>query len=320
MIKAIFTLIIVGGILLYWLSKLIKFAVYKPYSQLSAHKNPKGESRDAIITNSTVLKTNGEKSVLDIEIEFDNFSGSPIKEKLRFNDNKPHLHRFEQGKKMQIMINPTKKSKNTIHVKSATYKVPKLRLIIFSILVLTYILGIYFLIDQTYFMYLASGSEFQNIIGRSPLLMMGLIYGGIHLFNSVIFRFTGALTGEKSKANNWELKYYGISATAKITEYKDTGTLINKNPLVMFLYSFVDTKERTHNGKDTKLIGKLDIGLLPGMKEMDIMYLPNNPSNSRLEENLKASKTSKLLTGINQFVLFVFSVVLVVMFYMLMRG
>jgi len=112
---------------------------------------------------------------------------------------------------------------------------------------------------------------------------------------------------------NWDLLYYGIGATATISGYSNTGTFIKNNPVVEFNYTFEANSEQKIEGDDKKVIEK---DQSPQETEhLDIMYLPNDPSVSRITENLESMEFNRFLNIIFMVVVFIFSAVFIFSFY-----
>jgi hypothetical protein len=61
-------------------------------------------------------------------------------------------------------------------------------------------------------------------------------------------------------------------------------------------------------------VGKLQIGLLPTMKEKEVFYLPQSPENSKFTENLTPQSFVGCLNGVLILQALIFSTILIVIY------
>ncbi|WP_285650590.1 hypothetical protein [Allomuricauda sp. NBRC 101325] len=156
---------------------------------------------------------------------------------------------------------------------------------------------------------------FELAFKNSLFWQFGLLILGVCVFLYFLLEKIGLLVNGKTKKENWDLLYHGIATKAKVTSYKDTGALINDNPIVTFTYAFKDEKGKVFEGHDKKMIEKLEIGSLSDIEKLEIMYLPNKPDISRLSENLDDHNFGRFVQLLFMVTAFIFSLTVLFMFF-----
>ncbi|MBO0321030.1 hypothetical protein J0X14_01885 [Muricauda sp. CAU 1633] len=314
MIYTIITLTIVSLVLLFWLYKLMQYCFFRPFSLWKSQKNSSVPAKEATILSVNTLR-NGKFPLLEVDVLFENFSGYPIQRKMRFVDKKPHLNRFKKDGAMRILLDAGKKPGSPIFPETGEYRISMAQILFYSILTMAYVSGCYFLMGEAISRVSASPNRYEAIFANSTESgETFFIVVLVAVFLYFVFRRIGLLPSKKSKSLNWDLLYHGLGVTATVKEYKDTGTLINDNPVVRFIYTYPDQRGQIIEGSDKKVVGKLEIVGLPDMHELEIMYLPTDSHISRLTENLQKENFSVYANSLILFSLLLFSIFFIVGF------
>ncbi|MCB1303329.1 MAG: hypothetical protein KDK37_03600 [Leptospiraceae bacterium] len=312
-IQSIVVLSICSLVLLYWFVLIFLYPLYLNYLTYRSMKEAleSGETVSGKVIESNYL---GEKNgaglrPIEMTLEFLNFSGTPVTEKMRFMDSKPDLRRYDVGQLVPLRI--VRKSSGARKVTVASAKVgASLRFwIIWLIGASLYCGGIY------YFFYRIS-EHFKGDLSLAlsalhsedamGVLVMFAIGGGITWLLSRVFG--GAFRRDQSE----KLKFFGIRTMATIEKKSRTGVSVNDQPQVAFHYSFRASDGQTYKGSDKEIVDLLDIGKLDSITEREIIYLPDSPQTSLFVEHIEGSSGMGILIKvIIQFVLLILSIVLV---------
>lgn len=314
MTYTIVTLTLVGLILFFWLYKLMCNCFCRSFCIWKDQKNGSIITKEATILSVNTIKQ-GKKPMLELLLLFENLSGHPIHRKIRVWDSKPHLKRFSVDGKIPIGLTLAKKPKDPVFLSLDECRISFTFLLVCSLKVIVYVIGCYLFMGEAAKRIFASPEVYEHLFANSEIWQMGLIFLGVIIFLYFLLQKIGLMATGATKTQHWELLYQGFGTLATINSYKDTGTMINDNPVVGFNYSFVDKTGKTITGSDKKVVGKLEVGTLPDLQKMEVMYLPDNPSVSRFLENLEAEDMSKFIGFLFLTVLFIFSAVIVFSFY-----
>lgn len=314
MTYTIVTLTLVGIILLFWLYKLMFNCFCRSFSIWKNEKNGSITFKEATILSVNIIK-NGKKPLLELLVVFENLSGYPIHRKIRVWDSKPHLDRFRPDEKIPIGLNIAKKPKDPVFLALGEHRISFSFVVLCCLKIVLYVTGCYILMGEALERIFASPTKYEQIFTGSDVWKIGSIFIAIVVFLYFFLHKIGLLEKGTTTAKNWDLLYKGMGAPATIKMYQDTGALINDNPLIRLEYKFEDMTGLLIQGADKKIVGKLEIGTLPDLEKLDIMYLPENPTISRLVENLENDDLSKFVNALFFFVLFIFSVFIVALFY-----
>lgn len=313
MSHTLITLSLVGFVLLFWFYKLLSRCFVRSFSIWNNQKSGSITQKEATILSVTTLKA-GKKPLLELLILFENLSGHPIHRKIRIWDSMPHLNRFRPDGKIPIGLNPAKKPKGPVLLFTGACRISFAYMVICCSITVLYVVGCYFLIGEAISRINVLPEKYESLFRASGMWQMWAVFFGTTVFLHFLFKRIGLVVSGRSQAQNWDLLYQGVGATATIKRYWDTGTLVNDNPVVGFEYTFRDKTKQLFEGNDKKIVGKLEIGTLPDLEKLEIMYLPNNPNISRLTENLENGTVFKFVNLLFHFTLFVFSVVVVANF------
>ncbi len=316
MTNIILTLLVIILILSYWFFLYVKATLYSIFTRYQHFSAQSGLVRKAKIVGVKVLSENGRIPLLECELEFPNFSGELIKEKVKLGDSKPNLKRFEPGKEVEIFLNRDSKFKSPVSMKGLNVGIKWM-----SIAFYTSIGGLYLylclrIMNRATTLIWSDIPIYEELLSNMGLHWMFLGFIGLILFNLFILRLFGfgKLSGKKKDIH--KLRYYGLKSMGHISKYEDSGMMINDNPVVRFYYTFKGSDGQIHQGNDQILIGKLEVGKVPNMREKSIYYLPDSPEISLFEENLMnpSSINNTFLRGIFMLVGFILSAVIIGIF------
>jgi len=255
--------------------------------------------------------SNGTRKIR-ITVAFNNFVGTRIQEKFRFFDTQPQQNRYEVGKSVKLFL-----SDEAIGGKKVTLAggQPKINIKFIAIFLSLFTIVAYFI--YTFVIqpiWLLGEQDLETTISlfdHPTAALLVLIYGGVIVFIFFLFRFLDASMGMKS---NWgDFKYHGKQATANITHYAKTGMRINDNPQVKFDITFTTDQGQTVTSSVKKVIDELEIGRIPEMKHIDVLYLPDNPQQVQLTEGALHTSTAsmpQILNAVFRLLIFIFSGVL----------
>jgi len=274
-----------------------------------------GQPINGTVISSTARNT-GKNKLMKITVEFQNFSQALITEEFQFIDSRSEENRYAVGKRIMLFINQNAKGGPSAKIGGGKAVVGKFYLFMSVVLVGAYVYGTYRLFSFCNELIHGDWNNLDELFAvTGEINITGFVFLGVLLFNYFLFKYLGSLFGTKSKSSDRELKYFGDKAVAAILKYEDTGMTINDSPMVKFYYTYKDKYGTTHNGEDKKLIGKLDIGLLPTTKEIDVIYLSQTPGISKFATNLKPSLAmGGCLNGVVLLMAFIFSCILMGMF------
>jgi len=317
MTYTVLTLALLGTVLLFWLYNLMSNCFSRAFCVLKNRKNGAITPKEASIISVDTIK-NGKKPLLELLLLFENFSGHHIHRKIRVWDTKPHLNRFQTDKTIQIGLNIARKPKDPIFLSQKPCRFSFVFVVICSLKLVVYIVGSYILVGEALEKIFASPQQYELILKNSTTWQIGLILIGASLFIYSILRKIGVLINGKTLAHNWNLLFYGLGATANVSGFKNTGEVIKRDPVFDFSYLFKSHTGEKIEGNDKKIT---DNEQSPQeIEQLDVMYLPNEPSISRITENLENQEFSSFLNTLFMIVVFIFSAVFVFSFYQTVFG
>lgn len=278
---------IIAATVCFWIYLILKITVFR-YLKIKRSADDAEKGRPISGTVVSVSKTKrGRFQSIKMKIEFLNFSQTLIQEEFRLIDTKPEENRYEQGKKVMLLIDDIAKGGPAIKIAGGKTVIGKPFMLISAILLSGVFYGAWFIYKLTLSKINNDWSRIDELFAKNEAMpSIGIIFLGILVFEWFIFRTIVRIGSSKKKVNDRELKFYGEKTIATINKYEDTGVSINNNPKVKFFYTFTDRNGRQHSSEDAKVIGKLEIGYLPSMNEIEIFYMPQNPENSKFTENL----------------------------------
>lgn len=308
------TLSIIGFILLFWLYKLMCKCFCRSLCVWKNQKDGSMFTREATILSVTKIKP-GKKPLLELMLLFENLSGEPIHRKITVWDSKPNLQRFVPDQKIPLALNSAKRPKDPVSLAMGDCRISFAFLLVCSVKIVLYIIGCYIFMGEATQRIFSSPKEFETIFYSSDIWQMALLFIGVVLFMHFLLRKIGVIENGADKFQDWDLLYTGFCAGATVKSFEDTGRLINHNPVVRFSYQFKDRSGKTIVGSDKKIVGKLELGTLQDLETLEIMYLPGNPSVSRIAVNLENNDTFKFVGLLFLLMLLIFSGVIIFTFY-----
>lgn len=309
------SLIIIVVSVLFWLYLILKITLFR-YLKLKRSSNESEKGRPINGTIVSVDKTGrGKLQSIRMKVEFLNFSQTPVQEEFRFVDSRPDENRYEKGKRVTLLIEEDSKQAPVVKIAGGKTIIGKGFLLISAILLAGAFYGATFIYKLTLARIENDWSKTNLLFeGNEAMPSTGLIFLGVIIFQWILFRLLKKIGSSSKKINDRELKFYGEKAMASIHRYEDTGVTINDNPKVKFHYSFMDRNGREHQSEDAVVIGKLEIGLLPTMKEKEVFYMPQKPEHSKFTENLAPQSLAGCLNVVLIFEAAVFTGVLIGMY------
>jgi hypothetical protein len=306
---------IIAAIVIFWLLFVIKITILR-YFKLRRAADESEKGRPVTGTILSVTKSGRSRfQAIRMTVEFPNLSQTMIKEEFRFVDSRPEEYRYEEGKRVTILIDDTAKGGPVAKIAGGKTVIGKGFLLLSAILLSGAFYGSWYLYKVTQLRIENDWSRVDELfMTDGPMPLMGIIFIGVLIFQWLVFRGIQKMGSSRKKINDRELKYYGEKALATINRYEDTNVTINDNPKVRFHYSFFDRNGRSHTSEDTVIVGKLQIGLLPTMKEKEVFYLPQSPENSKFTENLTPQSFVGCLNGVLILQALIFSTILIVIY------
>nr|WP_294781138.1 hypothetical protein [uncultured Flavobacterium sp.] len=233
-----------------------------------------GILREARILNAKkTSKSNSTLPAYELELSFKNLSNTEITEKIATVDSKPNERRFETGKNLNIVIDrdlthppyyTLANANPSINNQVITLKI--VGLILLTVAVLFYY--VYSYQTESYGM----GWLFMSFF--HPLIMCPIAL----LFNANLIKFMMRIIGLNNNTGTDVilLKFKGIKTTAKILSANQTGTYINRQPVVAFDIEYTDERNQVHQNTTKKIVDLLNMGMAH-QGYVEILYLPENP-------------------------------------------
>lgn len=306
------TLICIGLVLIivfFWLYKLVTGTVLRILRSAKEQSSKTGRIVQGEVVEYEDLGEHSGGRKIKITLELPNYADSIITEELTFVDSRPRENRFDVGKRIPLSLDDTRVK--PVQLVGGQVQLNKFILGAAFVLIAAYLYGMWFLYAGIEMSTNWEWAKLERVFSDELLMQVGVMIPQLFII-WIVTRATGINVGKKAGLTDRRLKYHGIRTTAQILKYEDTGTLVNHNPLVKFFYSFTDKKGNTIQSTSKLIVGKLDIGLLPQMKEKDIMYLPKTPKVSKFVEGMSMKSFAGCFRVIFLFVIFIQSVVLMV--------
>ncbi|MDF0706921.1 hypothetical protein [Flagellimonas okinawensis] len=272
----------------------------------------------SIISVNTIKK--GKKPLLELLVLFENFSGYHIHRKIRVWDSKPHLKRFEPDKTIPIGLNIARKPKDPVFLSQQMCRFSFALVIICTIKLVVYAMCCYIFMGEVFEMVIYNHRKYEAVFKNSHTWEIGLIFIGVSLLLFLLLQKIGVLVNGKTLSQNWNLLYYGIGATATVTAQKNMGTLTKNNMVQQLSYIFKNHWGKKIEGSDKKIVEKDATDSISESDQVEIMYLPNDTSISRITENLESQEFTRFLNVVFMVVVFIFSMIFVVAFYKTVVG
>lgn len=310
MTSAIVSFAVILVFILIWVFLIFKITLFR-YFRLKQNQNDAEKGKPVTGTILESVKTGrGKFQAIKLKVEFPNFSNTLVTEEFRFFDSRPEEMRYEINNRVMLLIDYDAPRGPVVRLAGEKKVIGNSFILISIILLGSLFYGLYFLYTASDQALHSNWHDLNPLFDNNESMpMMGIIFLATLLFQFGVFRLIGRLAGSGKKTDDKELKYYGEKTMATILKYEDTGVSVNDNPKVKFHYSFTDKNGQIHHSEESKVIGKLEIGLLPTMKEKEIIYLPQNPAQSKFTENLNPVSFAGCLNVVLVFETLIFTVI-----------
>ncbi|WP_318310997.1 hypothetical protein [Flagellimonas crocea] len=314
MTYTLLTLTLVGITLLFWLYHLMNNCFSRSFCILKNRKTGSTTTKEASIISVSTIKQ-GKKPLLELMVLFENFSGYYIHRKIRVWDTKPHLERFKPDKTIPVGLNVARKPKDPIFLSQEMCRFSFAMVVLCVIKLIIFVSGSYILMGEALEKIFSARYRYEGVFKTSTSWEMGLIFIGISVLLYFLLQKVGVVVNGKTMEQNWNLLYYGVGTKAAVVNYKHAGTSIKKDPVFHFSYVFKNHWGQKIEGVDKKILEKTDTASPSEIDQLEVMYLPNEPSVSRITENLESQDFIRFLNKLFLMVVFVFSVVFILSFY-----
>ncbi|KQO33038.1 hypothetical protein ASF10_19765 [Flavobacterium sp. Leaf82] len=274
-LSVIFWLIVLIGYFRKWVLQI--FISKRNIEQLKS----KGILREAKILS--VIKTSkptAKFNTYELELLFKNLADTEITSKTSVTDAKPQEHRFEVGKKINLIL--SKDAKEDPHFIVATTQVGidmmrVLGVILGWLLFVAAVIGYYIYSYQTE----SFGMGWCFMSFGHPLIVCPAVLLFFRYLLKFIYRKLTGLEGDSSL-----IKFRGIKTWAKLIKVTQTGIYINDQPEVRFELEYTDNKHNVHRNSLKKVIGLLELDITK-QEQLEIFYLPENPSQIAFVSDLE---------------------------------
>ncbi|HEY9262654.1 hypothetical protein [Chitinophaga sp.] len=263
-----------------WFRKwvVMPFIVQKNISRLLTA----GVSKESRIIKSQPLMSSGNGfDTKEIVCSLKNFVGTDITEKLVVNDSQPVLRRYEEGKTIQLRIDPALKAIPPIIPDGVkvSMKTGRILLLFFVWLAVAAAVAGYYCYAYTLE---NSGLGWRFLRFYHPLIIIPLILLSTRWGLMKLLSFIGG-----SPAALLRFKYYGIRTDARIVSASQTGTYINEQPQLRFELQYQDTAGVSHNASLKKIIPLLELEIAK-QATIPVFYLKDKPEQIAFASDVEA--------------------------------
>lgn len=265
--------LILWGILLWgyfykWI--LSNFIAKRNFDRLKENGIP----RTAVILSSELVS----QDVFDLTLSFKNLVNTEIIQKTSINDGKPDEHRFEVGKKIDILIDKDMASYPYFMFATSEAGIRKMIMTwtVLGWLALTALITGYYIFSYELE---NNGMGWRFISFYHPLFVCPIVLIGYRFFDKFISIFT------TNADESMIIKFKGIRTSAKLLSANQTGTYINEQPMVRFELEFMDEHYKKHKASVKKLVDLLDLNVTR-QEAVDIFYLKENPQQIAFASDL----------------------------------
>lgn len=240
--------------------------LFKEVQQLQRN----GKPVDAEITEVLSKQETKEGYVMtEIMVSFPNLVGTPISSSIDLYDSKPHLNRYEVGKKLPLRLNtqhggqlPWITGDGEIVKEKSLKRWLYLFTIIYAIVV--------FIINHIIF---SDGKGWRWLSLFHPWVLIP--FWGFFVMKFTSKTLDGIESGFSGDNIN-ELLLHGVETVGKITKANQTGRFINEQPEMKFNINYTDKNGQTHYVKKKKIVLLSDMHRYR-LGEVKLLYLPSNP-------------------------------------------
>lgn len=238
-----------------------------------------GVPREAkIISSAKIPNKSTEYDIYELELSFKNLVNTEIIQKMAVNDVKPAEHRFEVGKKVDLLIDS--QVKRIPYLMFATSEA-SIRGGMMLLSIAGWLLCVILVAGYYIFSYQleSEGAGWRFMSFGHPLLICAMVLILEKFIALLILKFTG------SPSDQAFIKFKGIRTTAKVLHVEETGTYINEQPMMRFELEYIDEQHQAHRTTFKKVIGLLSLEITK-QKNIDIFYLKDDPTRIAFAEDL----------------------------------
>ncbi|SEW43732.1 hypothetical protein SAMN05428988_5618 [Chitinophaga sp. YR573] len=267
-----------------WLFLLTGYFRHWILSAFSAKRNMEllkkdGVPREAEILSSTKIHNkSAEYDIYELKLSFKNLVNTEIIQNAAVNDVRPAEHRFEVGKKVDLLIDSQMKR---IPYFMFAGSEASIRAGIMLLNIAGWLLCVVLVVGYYLFSYQqeSDGAGWRFVIFGHPLFVCPLVLLFYRFLGLFIENFTGSASDQAL------IKFKGIRTTAKVLHVEETGTYINEQPMMRFELEYIDEQHQAHRTTFKKLIGVLSLDMIK-QKNIDIFYLKDDPTRIAFAEDL----------------------------------
>ena len=307
---AIFVFSAFSGISVFWIYTLFIRPILSILRNYQNHRINQEQGKHIQGRIAESVRIGGERRrtrFMNILVEFPNLSGTLITERFNFSDTKPELNRYTEGNNLPLLLNENASSGSGITL--ADGKASINWIVISGLLALpgAALYALFHFVASP--LWLKAGGNWSALVAffNVPDAAHIALFGG----GSVLLVFFVMKKLKRSAAGGVarHFKLYCKKATAAITGLSRTGMMINDNPQVEFKFEFTTDRGLKAMGSDREIIDQLDTGKIHDVKEREILYLPEDPSQSIFLEKISdsARDSAFFFTLISYLVAFSFS-------------
>lgn len=218
------------------------------------------------------------KDAYDLTLSFRNLVNTEIIQKTSINDGKPDEHRFEVGRKIDILIDKDMTSFPYFMFATSEGIIRKMIMTwtVLGWLVLITLIIAYYVLSYAWE---SNGMGWRFLSFYHPLFVCPIVLLGYRLFDRFISVFA------RNSHDEMIIKFKGIRTTAKLLSANQTGTYINEQPMVRFELEFMDEHYKKHRASVKKLVDLLHLDITR-QADIDIFYLKENPQQIAFARDL----------------------------------
>lgn len=226
-----------------------------------------------ILSVSKVSKTGDKYDAYELDLSVNNLADTEIVlRKARVTDSRPYERRFEAGKKVDLLIDQELK-----HVPCFIFASTKVAINTKAILLgvlgwltmLALIIGYYIYAYQSE----SFGMGWRFMSFAHPLIVCSTVLLLYHILGKIVFRIT-----EKKPDKLNQIRFKGKRAAAKIVSARQTGRLMNAQPVIHFELEYTDDHQHKYHKGLEKVVNLLDLNSTQ-QERIDIFYLREDPES-----------------------------------------
>jgi hypothetical protein len=239
-----------------------------------------GIHREAkILTSTKIARPNASYVTYELSLSFKNLVDTEIVQKMGVNDAKPYEHRFDAGKRIDLLIDKEVKNIPYFIISSTEASINKTIITLIN-------LGWFVLLGlvTSYYLYSyqseSEGMGWRFMSFGHPLIVCPAVL----LFYRLLVEFVDKMLS--GRQNNLPfIKFKGVETTARLIKASQTGTYINEQPMINFELEFTDYRHQTHRTSLKKIVDILDLDITK-QEQISIFYLKEDPQRIAFTSDL----------------------------------